>query len=74
MVANLGKDEDEAELANATRGIPFNWHSRGMCPPPHCVHYRQSTNMQRTARKYAQRPTVRVAVAGTDACWREGVA
>ena len=49
MLANLGKDEDEAELANATRGIPFNWHSRGMCPPPHCVHYTQSTNMQRTA-------------------------
>ena len=36
-LANLGKDEDEAELANATRGIPFNWHSRGMCPAPHCV-------------------------------------
>ena len=38
ILADLGKDEDDAELAKATRGIPFNWHSRGMC-----AHTRSST-------------------------------
>ena len=54
-LANLGKDEDEAELANATRGIPFNWHSRGMCPAPQCV----CAQPKCTVRKYVQRRTVR---------------